>query len=106
VDVAKEYVQDTFLLEIIHALGRREPGRHVRTRESILKDKKLIAPETLRKVSESVKDSLGDDALGRHFLAALDDKSPAPWNPSAIRKPMLVRQQSLRKMADNAPEKN
>lgn len=97
-EIVKEYVQDVFLLEIIHALGQRDSKRRMQTMDDIMKDKDLIAPETLQKIRESQASLLEGNPLARHFLAALEREDQ--WNSSSIEKKTLRRIHSLRSMAD------
>jgi hypothetical protein len=98
--LAGGYVQDTFLLEIVHALGQRSVEKRGQTMAAIVRDRSLIAPETLRKIQESHGPALAGDALGRHFLAALGGAQE--WNPASIGSQPLRRTQSLRRSADHA----
>jgi len=98
-EITKDYVQDVFLLEMIHALGQRIPAKRVNTMEAILKDKDLIASDTLQKIREGQKSLLEADSLAQHFLAVLSGDEQ--WNPSSIiNKSPLKRTNSLRSMAD------
>ena len=97
-EIVKEYVQDVFLLEIIHALGQRNPEQRVKTMEAIVEDTDLIASETLQKIRESQAALLEGDQLAQHFLAALN--RDAQWNPSFVEREPLKRINSLRSMAD------
>ena len=97
-EIVKEYVQDVFLLEIIHALGQRNPEQRVKTMEAIVEDTDLIASETLQKIRESQAALLEGDQLAQHFLTALN--RDAQWNPSFVEGNPLKRINSLRSMAD------
>lgn len=97
-EIVKEYVQDVFLLEIIHALGQRNAEMRVKTMEAVIQDKDLISSETLQKIRESQADLLERDPLAQHFLTVLH--RDAPWNPSSVETPPLKRVNSLRSMAD------
>ena len=97
-EICNEYVQDVFLLEIIHALGQRNPEQRVKTMEAIVEDKDLIASETLQKIQESQTALLEGDQLAQHFLAALN--RDAQWDPSFVERNPLKRINSLRSMAD------
>lgn len=97
-EIVKDYVQDVFLLEIIHALGQRNPEKRVKTMEAIVKDKDLITSETLQKIREGQESLFEDDPSAQHFLAALSHHEQ--WNPASIKKELLKRKKSLRSMAD------
>ncbi len=97
-EVVKGYVQDVFLLEIIHALGQRNSEKRVKTMAAIVKDKDLIESDTLQKIRESQKSLFDESPLAQHFLAALNGDEQ--WNPSSINKNLLKRTNSLRSMAD------
>lgn len=87
-----------FRLEIIHALGQRNPEKRMQTMDAIVKDRMLIDAEALQHARERHAALLGDDPLGQHFLSAL--VGDQEWNPSAIEKNTLRRTASLRTMAD------
>ena len=97
-EILNEYVQDVFLLEIIHALGQRNPEQRVKTMEAIVEDKDLIASETLQKIRGSQAALLEGDQLAQHFLAALNRDTQ--WSPSSVERSPLKRINSLRSMAD------
>ena len=97
-EIVKEYVQDVFLLEILHALGQRDPERRMKTMHAIVKDKHFMTPDILRKIHESQASLLEGDPLAQHFLDAL---SPGgQWSPASFIKTPFRRLNSLRSMAD------
>jgi hypothetical protein len=99
-ELVSEYVQDVFVLETVHALGQRNPEKRVQTMDAIVKDKHLIAAETLQKIHEGHSALFADDPLAQHFHAAL--AGDEQWDPSSIEKKPLKRTDSLRSMADVA----
>ena len=96
--LVKEYVQDVFQLEILHALGQRHPEKRILTMQAILQDRHLIGAQALQQAREQHAGLPGDDLLGQHFLAALAGEQE--WNPAAIEQKPLKRSASLRTMAD------
>lgn len=97
--VVKEYAQHVFQLEIIHALGQRNPEKRRQTMEAILKNKELIEPESLRKIRGSQDSRPEADALAQHFLSALAGEDQ--WHPASFEHKPLRRSASLRTMADD-----
>jgi hypothetical protein len=95
-----DYTQDIFLLEIIHALGQKENGKRRKTMEAILRDKEHITPGILKKLDDSERTIMTEDALGRHFLSVL--RGETEWNPGISRTRLSGRKRSLRSMSDAA----
>lgn len=91
--IVDRYTQDSFALEIIHALSQRESGKRLRTMGLIVKDREHIKPETIERIRNK-SSSLLADADARHFLDALEGK--ATWQPSPGSKHPLKRKGSLR----------
>lgn len=98
--VVREYIQDVYLLQIVHALGQREWGKRVKTMEAILKDKERINISTLQKVKANWKDLVEDasDRMAQHFFDVLQGKEN--WNPVFNGLVPIRRRRSLRSAAD------
>ncbi|WP_158590501.1 amidoligase family protein [Noviherbaspirillum cavernae] len=122
-DMVDEYVQDVFVLQIIHAVGQRDSKRRLETMTAIANDAKQghIKLETLEKAEASLADVLKDDPLAREFIkdASIDavlasllaDRGTADpfidqalkdssWMPDATDSVEVRRRKSLRSMAD------
>ncbi len=95
--MADAYVQDTFVLQGIHALGQRAQGRRQRTMGMLVRDQAHMGAQTIEKIEQSASRYYASDPLAQHFVAVL--KGQALWHPTTTHS-VLPRAASLREMAN------